>query len=119
MAHTPPALVPLRRAAELVVTSLKKLDRNRLRGPEYILALSEAALELSFHVPIFRRDAARKLYPVTTDQLRGGTFEDGGNILRLHSGMPCRNLLVRRDDVMRALDSLAFTNRETSPSEQA
>lgn len=119
MPNTSPTLVPLRRAAEIVATSLKNVDRTRLRGPEYLLALTSTALELSFHVPLFHLDAQRNLRRIAVADLKEGTFHDGGNLLLLPSGTSYRRLLVRRNDIMKVLDSPALLEQAPAHEEMA
>lgn len=76
-----------------------------MRGPEYITALTEAAVRLAQVVDVYYVFQG-KLMRVPEEELAHGQFADGGNIFRADSGVIYKSLSVRRVDVLEGIEVL-------------
>ena len=103
--------VKLRVAASVLHNDLTRQGRFSLRGPDYISALTKAAAMLASVVDVYYLAPGRKLLRIPDEELKDGSFEDGGNIFRAASGTLYRSLSVRRIDVMEGLEVLRQTRR--------
>jgi len=110
--------VKLRVAASVVHNELTRQGRFNLRGPDYIVALNQAAAELANIVDVYHV-AGGKLLRVPADEIAGGEFMDGGNLLRSASGTVYRALSVRRVDVLEGLEALRTSRKALDAAAQA
>ncbi|MGQ0650992.1 MAG: hypothetical protein ACT4P4_01805 [Betaproteobacteria bacterium] len=98
--------VALRTAAGVLLREKQGIERYSTLGPEYIAALNDAAREIAVGIPVFRKESG-SLRRISAEEIAKGTFEDGGNLLRMKPDRIYRAVLVRRAEVLAYIASLA------------
>jgi hypothetical protein len=92
--------VKLRVAAALLHHEITGIERPSGRPDDYLVALNTAAHALSQVSDLYYVNADGRLLRVPGDDLAGGKFEGGGEVLKTASGTLYRSLSMRRVDVI-------------------
>jgi hypothetical protein len=92
--------VKLRVAAALLHHEITGRDRPAGRSEDYVVALNTAAHALSQVSDLYYVNADGRLLRVPSEDLAGGKFEGGGEVMKTVSGALYRSLSMRRVDVI-------------------
>jgi hypothetical protein len=92
--------VKLRVAAALLHHEITGVDRAGRRPDDYLVALNTAAHALSQVSDLYYVNPHGRLLRVPSEDVAGGKFEGGGDVLKTVSGTVYRSLSMRRVDVI-------------------